>query len=166
MKRGLQPLVPDGAHILVLGSLPSDKSIAAQQYYAHPRNQFWRILGALYDDDFVTQGYEERVRLLGVHGIALWDVLESAERDGSADSAISNPVSNDIGGLLAAHPDIDLVLLNGGAAADYFRRYVSSSLEPERLRIEKVPSSSPIPGRNVLPLEGKVERWRTAMVVY
>lgn len=134
------PLVAANARVLILGSMPGLASLRANRYYAHPRNQFWPILGALLgfapDED-----YAQRVQVLQQAGIAVWDVLAECDRDGSLDSAIDrhSEFPNDIPGLLAAHPSIRRVLLNGRKAATSLRRH------HRELAIDHVivPSTSP-----------------------
>lgn len=117
-------IVAANARVLILGSMPGLASLRANRYYAHPRNQFWPILGALLgfapDED-----YAQRVQVLQQAGIAVWDVLAECERDGSLDSAIDrhSEFPNDIAGLLAARPSIRRILLNGRKAATSLRRH-------------------------------------------
>lgn len=140
------PIVAPGARVLILGSMPGVASLSAGQYYAHPRNAFWRILGASLG--FAAGApYAERVAGLQAGGVAVWDVLRTCVRPGSLDAAIerSSEVPNDVVGLLAEHPSIRRVCFNGGTAAAAFRRHVS----PERLDalgpldLRALPSTSP-----------------------
>lgn len=145
--RGFPPLIGEAPHTLVLGSFPSVASLAAQQYYAHPRNAFWPIMGALLGFD-ATLPYPERTRALTACGIALWDVVATCHRPGSRDEAIvtSSIVPNDIAGLLAATPTITRIVTNGATAEKLFRRYVWRTLPPtmrSRLLLHSAPSTSP-----------------------
>ena len=159
LKTGLPALLNVETRILVLGSLPGDESIKQQRYYAKPQNQFWPIMYAVLDAGTPAPQYADRVGLLLRRGIGLWDVLHSAEREGSSDSKIRNPVPNDFRRLLERHPLIERILLNGTTAQSYFKRY-NRGCTIEALY---VPSSSPVPGKHVLSLERKIEKWRVAV---
>lgn len=152
------PIVVDDATILILGSMPSVTSLARQQYYGHPRNQFWAILGAVYDE-LLVDDYAARVALLQRHGLALWDTLASCERAGSADDRIRQPVPNDVAGLLAEHAAIRRILLNGQAAAGYYRRLIAPTVRGVYASVV-LPSTSPL---NTAPLAGKLAAWRSAL---
>jgi double-stranded uracil-DNA glycosylase len=122
--RSFPPLVGLQPQVLILGSMPGIASLNANRYYAHPRNQFWPMLGALLGFD-PQADYALRVQALHSAGIAVWDVLAECERVGSLDSAIDrrSEFPNDIPGLLTAHPSIRTLLLNGQKAAASFRRH-------------------------------------------
>lgn len=137
------PLAKKDARVLILGSMPGVASLDAQQYYAHPRNLFWPIMGEL-----VGAGpdlpYAERIRVLQAHRIAVWDVLQSCVREGSLDSAIAEEVPQDFRGFFKAHPDVEYVFFNGGKARQSFQRYVAKTLDNiEQLHFELLPSTSP-----------------------
>jgi hypoxanthine-DNA glycosylase len=124
LARSFAPLLRGDASVLVLGSMPGRASLAAQQYYAHPRNAFWPIMAAYCGID-PTAAYAERVTALLDAGIALWDVLGECRRSGSLDAAIEfdGARPNAIAALLDAYPRIRRVCLNGGAAATLYRRF-------------------------------------------
>lgn len=135
---GLSPLLSPDIHTIILGSFPSRESLAARQYYAHPRNQFWKLLSAVLDDDLVSLPYEKRLdRLLG-HGIGLWDVISLCDRVGSLDSRIRNAVANDFTLLKEICPRLEKVCFNGKVAGAYAKR-----LEAAGYRTVLLPSSSP-----------------------
>jgi len=159
LKTGLPALLNVETRVLVLGSLPSDESIKQQRYYAKPQNQFWVIMYAVLDAGTPAPQYADRVGLLLSRGIGLWDVLHSAERKGSSDSNIRNPVPNDFRRLLERHPLIERIVLNGTTAQSYFKRYNRDWT----IAALYVPSSSPMPGKHVLSLERKIEKWREAV---
>lgn len=96
---GLPPVIDRRARVLILGSFPSAASLAAQQYYAHPRNQFWRMLGAVIGQPLKDMPYAARLAAAQAAGIAIWDIYASCERAGSLDSAIRNSVANDFAAL-------------------------------------------------------------------
>jgi hypoxanthine-DNA glycosylase len=138
--RSFPPLIAAGARVLILGSMPGLASLAADQYYAHPRNQFWPLLGGLLGFD-PQAPYAQRVQALQAHGIAVWDVLAECRRSGSLDSAIdrASEHANDIPALLRAHPTICTILLNGGKAAASLRRHHPQLAIPS----VALPSTSP-----------------------
>ena len=151
---GLPPVTGRDPEILILGSFPSRMSLGKGEYYGNPKNQFWRIMGALFGIDPACP-YAARTRLLAEHRVALWDVLATCSRDGSMDSAIRDPVANDIRGFVAAHPTIRCIALNGGTAGRYF-----AQLNPG-LTGHVLPSTSPAYAR--LTLEEKTRVWRSCL---
>ena len=140
--------------MFVLGSLPGDASLAARQYYAHPTNQFWRLLGGAIGDDLQSLGYEARLRCLGERRIGLWDVIASAARPGSLDQAIREAEHNRIGHLLHDFPDLRAIAFNGAAASVAGRRLI----EPlaKSIVLIDLPSSS---AANTRPFEEKASKW-------
>lgn len=140
---GFPPLCGPHASRLILGSIPSVASLEAGQYYAFPRNAFWRIMG-----DLVGAGpelaYAERVNRLNAAGIALWDVIDSCCRPGSLDSAIETEglKSNDFQRFFKEQPGIERVYFNGQKAASLFKKRVLPGLEPDLL-LQTLPSTSP-----------------------
>lgn len=161
--RSFAPLARADARVLILGSMPGEASLAAGRYYAHPRNAFWPLLATLCGFD-ANAPYAERTRALQRHRIAVWDVLQSCERDGSLDSDIdaASQRVNDFAPFLAQHPDITTILCNGGTAHRLFVRLVVPSLPTERaLRIGPVPSTSPAHASR--SLAQKLAAWRVAL---
>ncbi|CAH0297705.1 TDG/mug DNA glycosylase family protein [Rhodococcus fascians] len=156
-----EPIVDEHAHTLILGSMPGVASLAAQQYYAHPRNAFWPIMGALFGAG-PELPYEARTERLVRSGIAVWDVLKLCTRTGSLDSAIveSSIVANDVANLIAGHPGIDTVLFNGAKAADSYRRYVANAVQQD-VECIRLPSTSP--AHASLTLEAKTRLWSAAL---
>jgi double-stranded uracil-DNA glycosylase len=140
--RSFPPLAAPDARVLVLGSMPGEASLAAGQYYAHPRNLFWPIIGELFGFPGDAP-YAERVAALRGAGIALWDVLESCRRQGSLDSAIVDDRANDFAVFLARHRQIRQVFFNGAKAEASFRRRVLPTLGMIELDCRRLPSTSP-----------------------
>ena len=140
------PIVAKGAHTLILGSMPGVKSLHEQQYYAHPQNSFWKIMGQLFDAPVET--YPQRVALIRGNGLALWDVLASCVRPGSLDAKI-DPATievNDFAAFLKKHKGITRVFFNGATAEKEFRRRVLPELPgtiASRLSLKRLPSTSP-----------------------
>lgn len=139
-----QPIVDRASTVLILGSMPGQASLAAGEYYAHPRNAFWTIMGELVGA-YPRLAYMERVGILRTSGIALWDVLASCTRTGSLDSNIrqDTAIINDFGSLFMIHPGITRVFFNGAKAEQYFLKHVHPALEPDRLQYRRLPSTSP-----------------------
>lgn len=153
---------PD-AEILILGSMPGNVSLAAFQYYAHPRNAFWKIMGELFSFDH-TQSYLTRIQHLPDHNIALWDVAQQCIRPGSLDSNIveSSVLPNDFERFFAHHPAIRLVCLNGGKAAALYKKHVLSNVEIAQKTDWKIlPSTSP--ANAGMSYQKKAEQWREAL---
>lgn len=163
---GFPPLAMRNARRLVLGSMPGAASLAAQQYYAHPRNAFWRVMETLFAVP-ATLPYEQRCKQLTAHGIAVWDVLAACTRSGSLDSAIEEDsiVANDFVGFLQAHQQIDLICFNGAKAAEMWRRHVVPMLPQDSARIPvlRLPSTSPAHAGMVFG--EKVARWQQGLAV-
>lgn len=155
------PIADTHARILILGSLPGQVSLRQQQYYAHPQNAFWKIMGQLVGAG-PELSYPERAKRLMKNGIALWDVCATAQRPGSLDAAIvhTSVVPNDFARFIESHPDIALIGFNGGKAADLYRRLVFPNL-PATIRAihtETLPSTSP--AHAAMTFEEKCARWK------
>jgi hypoxanthine-DNA glycosylase len=154
---GFPPIARDDARVLVLGSLPSEASIRAGEYYAHPRNVFWRIMSEI---AAASGSYEERCQALVDAGIAVWDVLASSVRPGSLDSDIrmSSVIPNDFATFLAEHDRLQLVCFNGRKAEAIFHRHVMRSIPDGTLVFASLPSTSP--AHASLSFVGKLSKWR------
>ncbi|RUP02584.1 MAG: DNA-deoxyinosine glycosylase [Mycobacterium sp.] len=153
---GLGPVIDDRARVLILGSFPSVRSLADGQYYANPRNAFWPIAAQLFEFDCAA-AYSDRLAALQARGVALWDVLRSCRRVGSADAAIDPKtlVANDFDRLFAAYPRLDRVYFNGAAAARLFARLVQ---HPATVTLHRLPSTSPA---HAVPWAVKLAAWAT-----
>lgn len=141
-KRSFPPIADARARLLILGSLPGDRSLAEQRYYAHPQNQFWRLIGPAIGRELAALDYDARCQVLQEAGVALWDVMASAERPGSTDAAILSPLANDLAGLIATLPNLRAIAFNGATA----HRHGLKALGPlaERYSVIALPSSSPL----------------------
>jgi len=136
------PAVVDArTRVLVLGSLPGDASLAAGQYYGHPRNAFWRLMETVLDAPLAALPYEQRLAALLARGVGLWDVVAQAHRRGSLDAAILDPTANDLAALIETLPRLRAVAFNGGAAARLGGRLLAPFAD--RLALLPLPSSSP-----------------------
>ncbi len=139
--RSLAPVIGPRPKVLILGSMPGERSLAARRYYAHPKNQFWELLGAALGIELRQASYESRLALLKRSGVALWDTIAECRRDGSLDASITEERPNDVAGLLKRQPTIRAVFCNGRKSYAMFRRHHASSVPPELVRY--LPSSSP-----------------------
>lgn len=146
------PIIDDASKILILGSIPGVKSLEKQQYYAHPQNAFWKIIFALFEEEF-TENYAERIQVLKKHHIALWDVIDSCERKGSLDSEIRNEEANQIAELLDKHPNIRAIFCNGRKSYKNLQKILGKDF---KIPIFLLPSTSPL---HTVSLEKKLEDW-------
>lgn len=157
---GFPPVERADASILILGSLPGQRSLAEQQYYAHPQNAFWRIMREIFgiEGDYVT-----RCRQLAENRVALWDVLMSSHRPGSMDAniSISEATPNDFASFLEHHQSIRLIAFNGRKAEQLFGRFVDPLGVAEDIRRTVLPSTSPAYAS--LSFAGKLAAWREAL---
>jgi len=150
--RGLPPIVGERAEVLILGSFPSAASLAAGQYYAHPRNQFWRILGAILAQPLCDMDYAAKQAAVMAAGLAIWDVYAQCERVGSLDAAIRNGMLNDFASLRKSAPALRRVCFNGRAAGRFAPQLAALGLETRLL-----PSTSP--AHAGWSLERKLAAW-------
>ena len=153
LKQGLPAIARTDARLFILGSLPGDASLAARRYYAHPTNQFWRLLGAAIDEPLQELDYEQRLERLAVRKIGLWDVIASATRQGSLDQAIRNAGHNPLDSLLADYPEVRAIAFNGASAAMAGRKLIPPG---SAVALLDLPSSS---AANTRPFAEKAAVW-------
>ena len=146
------PIVSEDSEILILGSVPGIKSLEMKEYYAHPQNKFWRILFALFQEDF-TADYAEKMELLKKNKIAVWDVIDSCERKGSLDTEIKNEAHHDIFQLLQDFPSIKVIFCNGQKSFKTLRKILPDDL---KIPILVLPSTSPA---YTIPYQQKLKDW-------
>jgi len=160
LTRGLKPIVRFDAETLILGSLPSERSIQSGEYFAHPRNVFWRIMGKLVDAG-PERGYSDRVEQVLLKRLAIWDVLAAAVRPGSLDAAIQRETAqpNNFPDFLRDHPAIQRVCFNGQKAAGMFDRLVLPDIgtRADNIRFVTLPSTSP--AHAAMSFEQKLSEW-------
>lgn len=154
--RAFSPIEAPDARVLILGSMPSRESLERQRYYAHPRNQFWMLICRLLNEP-CPEDYLARRRILLAHGIALWDVVDSCKREGSADSAIREVVVNEFGPFFAVHPCIHTIIFNGEKAYQLYEKYVLNSVTGIELSLIRLPSTSPA---YAVSFEDKLKAWQ------
>lgn len=150
---GLAPVLDVQTRILILGSFPGAASLAAQQYYAHPRNLLWPILSTLTGESLAAMAYDERLPRLLAHGFGLWDVLGACEREGSLDSAIRKPAANDFARLRELCPQLHTVGFNGQTSGKFAPQFAA-----EGYRTLVLPSTSP--AHASLSFAQKLEQWK------
>jgi TDG/mug DNA glycosylase family protein len=136
------PVASPDATVLILGSMPGKRSLEQNQYYAHPLNAFWKIMGELVGAQ-PQLPYAERLRVLKSSGIALWDVLASCRRETSQDAHITHESANDFAAFFAAHPHVTRVFFNGSKAEQCFRIFVQGKQVLPPLQFQRLPSTSP-----------------------
>ncbi|KWE52644.1 DNA-deoxyinosine glycosylase [Burkholderia ubonensis] len=154
MLKGFPPVVGPATHTMILGSFPGEASLDAAQYYAHPRNQFWRLLGEVLGEPALHElAYDARLERVLKHGIGIWDVLAACHREGSLDSAIRNAKPNDFDALREHAPLLKKVCFNGKTAGRFAEVIGAAGYETLVL-----PSSSP--ANAMLSFEQKLLRWR------
>ncbi|KKC24732.1 DNA-deoxyinosine glycosylase [Sphingomonas sp. SRS2] len=140
-KTSFPPIVDQDTRVLFLGSLPGEASLRAARYYAHPQNQFWRLVGAVIGDEGLPGlDYPNRLAALAAAGVGLWDVVADAVRQGSLDGAIRDHRPNDLAALVASLPVLRAIGFNGATAARIGRKMIG---EPAGIVLIDLPSSSP-----------------------
>ena len=152
-KASFAPVADARTRLLVLGSLPGEKSLAAAQYYANPQNQFWRLMQAVTGSPLLSLPYGERLELLLAAGVGLWDVVGSAVRPGSLDTAIRDHQPNALPELCASLPDLRAVAFNGGKSAKLGMKILA---DRPGLALISLPSSSPA---HAVRFERKLAAW-------
>jgi hypoxanthine-DNA glycosylase len=154
VKFGLPPIASTDARLFVLGSLPGDVSLAARRYYAHPTNQFWRLLGSAIGEELHALDYKARLGRLKIRRIGLWDVIGSASRQGSLDQAIREAAHNRLEHLLQDFHDLRGIAFNGATAAAAGRKLIGQP--PHDIALIDLPSSS---AANTRPFAEKAAAW-------
>jgi len=154
VKAGLPPIARSDARLFILGSLPGDASLAARQYYAHPTNQFWRLVGSAIGAELQALPYEQRLECLSERRVGLWDVIASAARPGSLDQAIRDAQHNRIGQLLHDFPQLRAIAFNGSTAAAVGRKLIGEP--PLGITLIDLPSSS---AANTKRFDEKAAAW-------
>ena len=154
------PNIDEQSEFLILGSMPGIKSLKEQQYYAHPQNRFWKLMGMFCNVNNLSElNYQNKLQILLKNKIALWDVIQSCNRDGSLDSNIQNELPNDISELLKRFPNIKVICLNGNKSYSAFRKHFPKLLE--QYKCYKLPSTSPANAR--YKLENLYNEWSDAL---
>jgi len=153
-KHSFPPVVDARVRLLVLGSLPGERSLAERRYYAHPQNQFWRLISPAAGRDLAALDYDARLAALLEARIGLWDVVASATRTGSADATIRDIEGHDVAALATELPDLRAIAFNGGTALRHGLRQLGAAAG--RYAIVALPSSSPL---HTVGLAAKLPAW-------
>jgi TDG/mug DNA glycosylase family protein len=154
---GFPPVLDSRTRILILGSFPGVASLAAQQYYAHPRNQFWRLLSAVLQEELVGLPYAQRLQRLLANHIGLWDVIDACERKGSLDTAIRQAQANDFAMLKQQCPELTRICFNGKTSGKFEAQFAAAGFDTLVL-----PSSSP--ANMQLSFEQKLALWKNILL--
>jgi TDG/mug DNA glycosylase family protein len=154
------PVSKADARVLILGSMPGRESLRQSQYYAHPSNAFWKIMGELIGAH-PSLPYADRLSFLKSSGIALWDVLGSCERQGSLDAAIRKETANDFATFFVTHPQVTHVFFNGAKAEQCFRKFVLGKQALPPLTLQRLPSTSP--AHAGMRYADKLQAWRAVI---
>lgn len=153
LKRAFDPVVDANTRLLILGSLPGDASLKAGQYYGHPQNAFWRLVGGVIGRDLTALTYPDRLQALKAAGVGLWDVIAEARRPGSLDQAIRGAATTDLRSLVDTLPKLEAIAFNGATAAKLGHRTLANGTHAALIEL---PSSSPA---HTLSFTAKAERW-------
>lgn len=155
------PQINENSRVLILGSMPGVKSLEMQQYYAHPQNRFWKLMGLICKvEDMSGLDYEKKIETLLSSGFALWDVIKFCNREGSLDSNIENEKPNDIYKLLKRYKNIKKIFLNGNKAYSAFKKHFPELIKDYDCR--KLPSTSPANAK--FRLEDLCNEWKGALL--
>lgn len=158
--QGLASVIDASTRLVVLGSFPGVASLQARQYYGHPRNHFWPLLGAIWGIDLLALTYPRRLAVMLEHGLGLWDVYASCRREGSLDSAIEEPVLNDLASLTRRAPGLRAIAHNGGESARSMKHTAALTRE-FGVEVLRLPSTSP--ANASWSFERKLAAWRAAL---
>ena len=154
-KSSFLPFVAPDTRVVILGSLPGEASLVAGRYYAHPQNQFWRLIGGVIGQDIASLDYDTRLAALRSAGVGLWDTVASAVREGSLDGALREVEGNSLSDLVASLPALRAIGFNGATAAKIGRKALGAT----PLALIDLPSSSPAHAR--MTLSEKAQRWKS-----
>ena len=155
------PIIDEDSQILIIGTMPSVKSLDAREYYAHPRNAFWKIMAMRYLNGAEFSNFAEKKACILAHQLALWDNLRFCERNGSLDSNIKNMIPNDFESLLQNHPHICRLIFNGQKSFQIFKKFHPELLEKYQHFV--LPSTSP--ANATLSFEKKFVLWQEALKI-
>lgn len=159
--KGIPPVSAPDARVLILGSMPGQRSLDEQRYYAQPQNLFWDLVGeVLGSGDLRRVDYERRLEILIEHKIALWDVIDTCRRRGSMDAHISEAEVNDLNGFLRGHRSVRAIFCNGRKSEQLFRQYALPNLgeRATEIALHYLPSTSP--AHASMTRQAKAEQWR------
>ena len=151
---GFGPIADSNSRVLILGSMPSEASLAKGEYYGHPQNAFWRLISAILEEPY-DSGYEARKAMLLRHNVALWDVVAACEREGSSDAAIKTVTANDFASFYKEHPLIKYVYFNGGKAFELYKKHMGFS--DQSIGYDRLGSTSPA---HAVSFQKRLDDWK------
>ena len=157
MKQAFPPIADQKSKVLLLGTMPGEQSLKLQQYYGHKGNQFWKIMFNLFKQP-LRDSYESKRQLLLTNSIALWDVLQNCEREGSSDTNIKNEVANDFAGFYEKHPSVKHVFFTSGKAETFYDTYVGRN---KSVTYHNLPS--PSSANTWKTFDEKLNEWTTIL---
>lgn len=149
--------IDSNTEILILGTMPGAASLAKQEYYAHPRNHFWKIICTFFEELPIPEKFEDKIKILQSNKIGLWDVLENCERKGSLDIHIKNHTENDFEALFEKYPKIKKIVFNGKQSHAFFYKRFGKI---EGITYYVMPSTSPA---NTMTFENKLKIWSSIL---
>lgn len=158
MIESFPPIISADSKTLILGTMPGIASLRKQEYYGHPRNAFWKIISHIFNDGEIPSEYEDKKLMVLNNELAIWDVLQYCERNGSLDIHIKNPIPNTVQQLLNAHSTISKIIFNGKESEKLFLKYFG---QVDQVEYYSVPSTSPA---NTMKFDLKLEYWRNALL--
>lgn len=154
LKNSFPPIADEKTEILILGSLPGEMSLELQQYYAHPRNRFWKVIAKITNSE-IPENYEQKLSFLQQNRIGVWDVVQTAKRVGSLDTNILNEIPNDLESFINNHPSLKVIAFNGAKSRALFDKYF---VRQSKLKYLALPSTSP--ANASFTFEKLCENWR------
>ena len=160
MKKSFAPIENSRIRVLILGTMPGERSLADQQYYAHPQNRFWRLFAKMADHPLPDK-YDQKTAMLLETGIGLWDVIHNAEREGSLDSNIKNEHPNDLDKFIEAHPSLKAIAFNGKGAEKLYSKYFTKKAN---IHYISLPSTSP--ANAAFTLDILYKKWMQELAKY
>jgi hypoxanthine-DNA glycosylase len=158
LKTSFEPISNKDTQILILGTMPGDKSIEMGEYYGHPRNRFWKIISAITNNS-IPDSYEDKQRLLHETSIGIWDVAHKAQRKGSLDSNIEQEEPNDINSFMASHKKLRVIGFNGTKSEALFDKYFERQ---KSIKYVSLPSSSP--ANTGISFEAICKKWQQLLI--
>lgn len=162
MIKSFAPVIDYNTRILILGTMPGEASLAANEYYGHKQNAFWKIMSRCFNDGCEWSSYAEKINCLSANSIGLWDNLKCCCREGSLDSDIKNPQPNDIAGLLLKYSAVKKILFNGRKSSDFFKKFHGQL--SDRYKTVILPSTSP--ANATISSEEKYRRWSRELLYF
>ena len=159
MIKGFEPVIDKNCKVLILGTMPSQKSLQKMEYYGNPQNAFWKIIYALFCIPMDTD-YKKRTSFLLKNNIAIWDVLYNCEREGSSDSKIKKPITNDFKTLLQNYPKIKSIFFNGQKAEALFMKLIWEKTPLNLDLLHRLPSTSPA---HAISFDKKLKAWQVIL---